>query len=81
MRTLTTQKCIQIQCIKLFYLQIVEALWVKSQSTNAVKLAGFLKLGQVSRKCLRVLGKLADRAFSRQGKNGKFSRQFYHNWS
>ena len=28
-----------------------------------------------------VLGKLADRAFSRQGKNGKFSRQFYHNWS
>ena len=28
-----------------------------------------------------VLGKLADRVFSRQGKNGKFSRQFYHNWS
>ena len=28
-----------------------------------------------------VLGKLADRAFSRQGKNEKFSRQFYYNWS
>ena len=27
-----------------------------------------------------VLRKLADRAFSRQGKNEKFSRQFYHNW-
>ena len=26
-----------------------------------------------------VLGKLADRAFSRQGKNEKFSRQFCHN--
>ena len=28
-----------------------------------------------------VLGKMADRAFSRQGKNEKFSQQFYHNWS
>ena len=27
-----------------------------------------------------ALGKLADRAFSRQGKNEKFSRQFFHNW-
>ena len=30
---------------------------------------------------IEVLGILADRAFSRQGKNEKFSRQFYHNWS
>ena len=28
----------------------------------------------------KVLGKLADRAFSRQGKNKKFKRQFNHNW-